>query len=181
MKGAMAEPFANTNKAPTSTSVITIGASQYFLFSLMNCQSSLTTCAFDINNSLASLVGIQVRPNDFSSLAVFSSQYPTAVILESVCSRAFANDHSVVSWSGSGIRERVADKFTIGCVYGEARRAASANVSQPIIRNVDTRAADGHPGLTSAGNNVVPYGHVLHGSAKDDNAIAHDISNCSLI
>src|SRR6266404_3636902 len=48
MNGAMAELLASTSKAPTSTSVITIGASQYFLFSLMNCQSSLTTCAFDI-------------------------------------------------------------------------------------------------------------------------------------
>lgn len=55
MKGAMAEPFAKTNKAPTSTSVITIGANQYFLFSLMNCQSSPTTCAFDINYSSRSL------------------------------------------------------------------------------------------------------------------------------
>src|SRR6185295_16202692 len=48
MNGAIAELFATTSNAPTSTSVITIGASQYFLFSLMNCQSSLTTCAFDI-------------------------------------------------------------------------------------------------------------------------------------
>src|SRR5712691_9242450 len=48
----MAELFASTSKAPTSTSVITIGASQYFLFSLMNCQSSLTTCTFDIHQLL---------------------------------------------------------------------------------------------------------------------------------
>ena len=61
----MAELFANTNKAPTSTSVITIGASQYFLFSLMNCQSSLTTCTFDINNSLASLVGVPGKAQRF--------------------------------------------------------------------------------------------------------------------
>ena len=44
----MAELFASTKRIPKSTSVMTIGASQYFLFSLMNCQSSLTTCVFDI-------------------------------------------------------------------------------------------------------------------------------------
>src|SRR6185369_1346015 len=72
MKGAMAELFANTNKAPTSTSVITIGASQYFLFSLMNCQSSLTTCAFDINRSL-NLSGN--APTILASLADFFGQF----------------------------------------------------------------------------------------------------------
>src|SRR5712692_9508041 len=51
MKGAIAEPFASTSKMPNTTSVITIGASQYFLFCFMNSQSSLTTCAFDIRNS----------------------------------------------------------------------------------------------------------------------------------
>jgi len=47
MKGAMADPFASTNSAPTATRVINIGASQYFLFSLMNCHSSLMTWIFD--------------------------------------------------------------------------------------------------------------------------------------
>src|SRR6185369_9597842 len=48
MNGAIAELLARTNKTPTSTSVMTIGASQYFLFSRMNCHNSLTTCTFDI-------------------------------------------------------------------------------------------------------------------------------------
>src|SRR5712692_693125 len=51
MKGAIAELFASTSSTPNRTSVITIGASQYFLFSFMNCQSSLNTCAFDIFGS----------------------------------------------------------------------------------------------------------------------------------
>lgn len=76
MKGAMAEPFAKTSRAPTSTSVITIGASQYFLFSLMNCQSSLTTCAFDINRSLKSfLTAPGNAPTILASLADFSGQF----------------------------------------------------------------------------------------------------------
>jgi len=49
MKGAIAELLARTNRTPTRTSVMTIGASQYFLFSRMNCHNSLTTCAFDIS------------------------------------------------------------------------------------------------------------------------------------
>src|SRR2546426_5624040 len=48
MKGAIAELFASTSRAPSRTSEITIGASQYFLFSLINCHSSLTTCTLDI-------------------------------------------------------------------------------------------------------------------------------------
>lgn len=48
MKGAIADPLASTNRTPTNPSVITMGASQYFLFSLMNCQSSLITRAFDM-------------------------------------------------------------------------------------------------------------------------------------
>src|SRR5688572_11430399 len=51
MKGAMAEPFASTRRAPTATSVITMGASQYFLLFLINSQSSETTCIFDIRKS----------------------------------------------------------------------------------------------------------------------------------
>src|SRR6266566_2237328 len=51
MNGAIAEPFANTSKTPNKTRVITIGASQYFLFCLMNCQSSLTTSSFDMSVS----------------------------------------------------------------------------------------------------------------------------------
>src|SRR5215831_14837015 len=51
MNGAIAEPLASTRSTPKRTSVITIGASQYFLFSLMNCQSSETTCAFDISTT----------------------------------------------------------------------------------------------------------------------------------
>src|SRR5689334_18583972 len=50
MNGARAEPLASTSNTPTSTSVRTIGASQYFLLSRMNCHSSLTTCAFDIQS-----------------------------------------------------------------------------------------------------------------------------------
>ena len=53
VKGAMAEPLASTSSTPTATSVMTMGASQNFLFSLMNCHSSLMTCAFDIAFSLA--------------------------------------------------------------------------------------------------------------------------------
>src|SRR5919205_1813247 len=49
MNGAMAEPFASTSSTPTSTSVITMGAIQYFLFSLMNCHNSEMTYSFDIN------------------------------------------------------------------------------------------------------------------------------------
>src|ERR1043165_4839857 len=49
MNGAMAEPFASTSKTPTSTSVITMGAIQYFLFARMNWKSSLITYSFDIN------------------------------------------------------------------------------------------------------------------------------------
>src|ERR1051325_11085682 len=49
MNGAMAEPFASTSKTPTSTSVITMGAIQYFLFSRINWKSSLMTYSFDIN------------------------------------------------------------------------------------------------------------------------------------
>src|SRR5437016_3141839 len=48
MNGAIAELFASTSSTPNRTSVMTIGASQYFLFSFMNCQSSRTTCTFDI-------------------------------------------------------------------------------------------------------------------------------------
>lgn len=43
MNGAMAEPFASTSSTPTSASVITMGAIQYFLFSRMNCHSSKMT------------------------------------------------------------------------------------------------------------------------------------------
>ena len=49
MNGAIAELFATAKSKPTSTSVITIGANHNFLFSRMNCQSSTTTCAFDIS------------------------------------------------------------------------------------------------------------------------------------
>src|SRR6185295_1108408 len=48
MKGAIAELLASTSSTPKRTSVITIGASQYFLFCFMNCQSSLITWTFDI-------------------------------------------------------------------------------------------------------------------------------------
>src|SRR2546429_4646155 len=51
MKGAMAEPFASTRRAPTATRVMTIGASQYFLLFRINSQSSETTCTFDIRKS----------------------------------------------------------------------------------------------------------------------------------
>ena len=48
MNGAIAELLATINNKPTRTSVITIGASQNFLFSRMNCQSSRTTISLDI-------------------------------------------------------------------------------------------------------------------------------------
>jgi hypothetical protein len=48
MNGAMAELLATTRSKPTITSVITMGASQNFLFSRINCQSSLTTNSLDI-------------------------------------------------------------------------------------------------------------------------------------
>ena len=48
MNGARAELLATTRSKPIITSVITIGASQNFLFSRMNCQSSLTTKSLDI-------------------------------------------------------------------------------------------------------------------------------------
>jgi hypothetical protein len=82
----MAELFANTSKAPTSTSVITIGASQYFLFSLMNCQSSLTTCIFDIPGFFeASLsVSADYYANVLEALTDSASQRPAAVILKSI-------------------------------------------------------------------------------------------------
>ena len=48
MNGAIAELLATTRSKPIITSVITIGASQNFLFSRMNCQSSLTTKSLDI-------------------------------------------------------------------------------------------------------------------------------------
>src|SRR6266550_4759078 len=51
MKGAMAEPFASTRRAPTATRVMMIGASQYFLLFRINSQSSETTCTFDIRKS----------------------------------------------------------------------------------------------------------------------------------
>src|SRR6267143_4142926 len=51
MKGAIAELLASTSRTPNRTRVITIGASQYFLFCFMNSQSSLTTCVFDIQSS----------------------------------------------------------------------------------------------------------------------------------
>ncbi len=44
----MAEPFASTRRAPTATSVMTMGASQYFLLFRINSQNSETTCTFDI-------------------------------------------------------------------------------------------------------------------------------------
>ena len=44
----MADPFASTSTTPISTSVMVMGASHYFLFSRMNCHSSLMTCTFDI-------------------------------------------------------------------------------------------------------------------------------------
>jgi hypothetical protein len=53
MKGAIAEPFASTSNTPTSASVITMGASQNFLFSLMNCHNSLKTYNFDISHKKA--------------------------------------------------------------------------------------------------------------------------------
>src|SRR5215813_7377684 len=55
MNGAIAELLARISNAPTRTRVIMIGASQYFLLVLMNSQSSLTTCIFDIANSLIHL------------------------------------------------------------------------------------------------------------------------------
>src|SRR5215203_5545716 len=58
MNGAIADPFASTSSTPTRTSVITIGASQYFLFSRMNCHSSLITCTFDIYLLLGVLCAI---------------------------------------------------------------------------------------------------------------------------
>src|SRR5437588_8692379 len=53
MNGAIAELVASTSSTPNRMNVMTIGASQYFLFSFMNCQSSLTTCAFDIHLAIA--------------------------------------------------------------------------------------------------------------------------------
>src|SRR5687768_14070927 len=53
MKGAIADPLASTSSTPTRPSVITMGASQYFLFSLMNCHNSLMTCIFDMLKTLS--------------------------------------------------------------------------------------------------------------------------------
>ena len=47
MNGAIAEPFASTSSTPKMTSVITIGASQYFLFSFMDGTSGFENCVED--------------------------------------------------------------------------------------------------------------------------------------
>src|SRR5512140_3224100 len=51
MNGATAEPFATTRRRPTRSRTITIGASQYFLFSLRKSQKSDTTWSFDMSAS----------------------------------------------------------------------------------------------------------------------------------
>lgn len=85
MKGAIAEPLANTSNTPNKTRVITIGASQYFLFSLMNCQSSLITCTFDIATPLMLLLATpgHATPKRFNLMDI-SYYLKAAVVLENI-------------------------------------------------------------------------------------------------
>src|SRR5262245_2609560 len=48
MNGAITELFATISSNPTSSRTTRIGASQYFRFSRMNCQTSPRTCIFDM-------------------------------------------------------------------------------------------------------------------------------------
>lgn len=84
MNGASAELFATTRIKPMRTSVITIGASQNFLFSRMNCQSSFTTKSFDINTSFRNgaypVVALDMDANTIRLFALAGATDPSPLL-----------------------------------------------------------------------------------------------------